>query len=261
MVGKYLRIWWITTRIASQIAFATRLGAIIFVLGKVLRFSLFLLFILVLISKTQAIAGYELWQIVFFFATFNLIDTVVQFFLREVYRFRSYVVSGDFDYFLIKPISPLFRSLFGGSDVLDISMLLVSVGFVFLSIVKIGNVSLAGVSIYILLILNAFLIATAFHIFVLAIGVLTTEVDNTLWLYRDVTQMGRLPVEIYREPISFVVTFIIPVGIMMTFPPKGLMGLLSIQSVAIALFIGFIALFISYKCWKSAISHYSSASS
>ena len=261
MVGKYLKIWWTMTRIASQIAFVSRFGAIIFILGKILRFAFFLLFLLLLISKTKVIVGYEIWQVILFFATFNLIDTVVQFFLREVYRFRSYVVSGDFDYFLIKPISPLFRSLFGGSDVLDISMLLISVGFVIMSIFKIGDISLSGVLVYLLLILNAFLIALTFHIFILVVGILTTEVDNTLWLYRDITQMGRLPIDIYKEPIRGILTFILPVGIMMTFPPKSLMGLLSIQSVMIALVVSTVLLYVSLKCWKFAISRYASASS
>jgi len=249
------------TRIASQIAFVSRFGAVIFIFGKILRFAFFLLFLLLLISKTKAIVGYEIWQVIFFFATFNLVDTLVQFFLREVYRFRSYVVSGDFDYFLIKPISPLFRSLFGGSDVLDIPMLLISVGFVIMSIFIIGDISLSGVLVYLLLILNAFLIAFIFHIFILVVGILTTEVDNTLWLYRDITQMGRLPIDIYKEPIRGVLTFILPVGIMMTFPPKSLMGLLSIQSIMIALLVSAVLLYVSLKCWKFALRHYTSAGS
>lgn len=261
MVGKYLKIWWGMTIIASQIGFASRFGAVMFIFGKVLRFAFFLLFLLLLVSKTKAIVGYEIWQVIFFFATFNLVDTVVQFFLREVYRFRSYVVSGDFDYFLVKPISPLFRSLFGGSDILDISMLVISVGFVIMSILRIGNISLAGVLIYILLVSNAFLIALSFHVFILVVGILTTEVDNTLWLYRDVTQMGRVPIDIYNESIRGILTFILPVGIMMTFPAKSFMGLLSIESVIISFLVSAVLLYISLKCWKFAISHYASASS
>lgn len=261
MAGKYLKIWWIMTKITSQIAFATRLGAVIFILGKVLRFGFFLLFLTLLISKTKAIVGYEIWQVILFFATFNLVDTVAQLFLREVYRFRYYVVSGDFDYFLVKPVSPLFRSLFGGSDVLDISMLVISVGFVIISILRIGNITVSGMLLYILLISNALTIALSLHIFILAVGILTTEVDNTLWLYRDITQMGRLPVDIYQEPIRGILTFIIPVGIMMTYPAKSLLGLLSMQSVIIAFLVSGILLYLSLKCWKFALSRYASASS
>lgn len=258
---KYFKIWLILTGIASQIAFQSRFGAGVFITGKILRFLFFFIFLLVISSKIKLISGYSLWQMIFFFITFNLIDTLAQFFLREVYRFRSYVVSGDFDYILTKPISPLFRSLFGGSDILDLSIIGLSIAFIAFSMEKIGGFSLFGIVLYTALILNAFLIALAFHIFVLSIGVLTTEVDNTIMLYRDITQMGRVPVDIYREPLQGILTFAIPVGIMMTFPAKALMGLLSPSSVMISFFIGILLAILSLWFWHLSLKHYSSASS
>jgi len=140
-IKKYLKVWFLLTINVSQIAFLSRFGAILFIFGKILRFSFFLIFLILLQAKTQSIAGYSLWQIIFFFATFNLVDTIPQFFWREVYRFRSYVISGNFDYFLTKPFSPLFRSLFGGSDILDIPMLFLSIILIVISATKIGDIS------------------------------------------------------------------------------------------------------------------------
>ena len=171
------------------------------------------------------------------------------------------MVSGEFDYFLSKPLSPLFRTLFGGSDILDLPMLFLSIAFVVVAALQMQTLSLVGVLLYLVLIANAFLIALGFHIMVVALGVLTTEIDNALWMYRDLTAMGRLPIDIYREPLRGILTFVIPVGIMVTFPSKALMGLLSTQSVAIALSIGVVLLYVSYKFWQYAIKHYSSASS
>jgi len=231
------------------------------VVGKFLRFAFFFFFLVIILSKTNTIAGYSFWQVIFFFATFNLVDIVAQLFLREVYRFRSYVVSGDFDYFLTKPLSPLFRTLLGGSDILDLPMLFLSTVFVVVAAVQMEAISLAGVLLYIVLVANAFLVALAFHIAVIALGVLTTEIDNALWMYRDLTAMGRLPIDVYREPLRWVLTFAIPVGVMITFPSKALMGLLSTQSVVIAILIGIILFYGSYMFWQYAIKHYSSASS
>lgn len=245
----------------TQIAFISRFGAIVFMLGKLIRFFSFLLFILLIITQTQAIAGYSFWQIILFFATYNFIDTAAQFFLREVYRFRTYVVRGFFDYILVKPVSPLFRSLFGGSDILDLSILVLSFLFIIFSAAKIDITSLGNILLYIFLIINALLIALALHILVLASGVVTTEVDNAIMLYRDLTSMGRLPVDIYQEPIRGIITFAIPVGIMMTFPAKALMGLLSIDFITISFLIGAILFVISVTLWKVSLKYYSSASS
>ena len=246
---------------AAQISIVSRFGAVIFILGKLLRFLFFFFFLYLLASKTKVVANYSLWQVVFFFLSFNLVDTFTQFFLREVYRFRYYVLSGNFDYILTKPISPLFRSLFGGCDVLDIPLLVISLGFIIISAGKIGNISIFPALLYCLLILNACLIALSFHIFVLSIGVMTTEVDNTIMLYRDLTQMGRVPIDIYQQPVRSVLTFAIPVGIMMTFPTKALLGLLSWQVVAISIIISAIFLSGSLFLWKYSLTRYTSASS
>lgn len=249
-----------TTR-AAQISFSSRFGALLFILGKLLRFIFFFLFLLLLASKTNTIAGYTIWQVAFFFLSFNLVDTLVQFFLREVYRFRYYVTSGNFDYILTKPISPLFRSLFGGNDILDIPEIFIVITFIIITVGKIGDINLFNILIYLFLIFNAFIIALSFHIFVLSIGVLTTEVDNTIMLYRDLTQMGRVPIDIYREPIRSILTFAIPVGVMMTFPSKALMGLLSWQFILISFLVSAVFLFGSIAFWRHSLNHYSSASS
>ena len=258
---KYLKIWWMMSARSTQIALSSRFSAVVFVIGKLLRFAFFFFFLVIVISKTNSIAGYSFWQIIFFFATFNLIDTAAQLFMREVYRFRSYVVSGEFDYFLSKPISPLFRTLLGGSDILDLPMLFLSTVLVIVAAVQMEAVSFVGVLLYLVLTINAFFIALSFHIMVVSLGILTTEIDNALWMYRDLTQMGRLPIDVYREPLRGILTFAIPVGIMMTFPSKALMGLLSIQSVVIAILIGVVLFYGSFKFWQYAIKHYASASS
>ncbi len=257
---RYIKLWWIYTLRTTQIALSSRIGMVIFTVGKLLRFLLYILFLFVLVSQTKTLAGYSLWEIIFFFATFNLIDTAAQFFLREVYRFRGHVVSGFFDTYLVKPISPLFKALFGGSDVLDILLLIVSVVLIGISS-KEFTISISQIGLYILLLMNAFVIALSFHIFVIALGILTTEVDNVLWMYRDLTQMGRVPVDIYHQPIRDIITFIIPVGIMMTFPAKAMLGLLTVNGVILSLVVGVFFLTASIYFWIFALKHYCSASS
>lgn len=245
----------------AQIAFASRLGVILFTIGKLLRFAFFLIFLLLIGSRTQEIGGYTLWEIIFFFATFNLIDLVPQMIFRSVYSFRNLIVSGDFDLFFIQPISSLFRALFGSSDILDFPMLILTIGFLLYSGAQLPFFSITGVILYLLLLINALIIATAFHICVLSVGVVSTEVDNTIMLYRDLTQMGRVPVSIYAAGVSFVLTFVIPIGIMMTFPVQALLGALSPQFVLYSLVFGIGFLCLSLFAWNRAIKHYSSASS
>lgn len=258
---KYIKLWYLYSIYSTQVGLQSRLGAVLFLLGKFIRFGVFFFFIYIISNRVKDVAGYSFWQMIFVFATFNLVDTSSQLFLREVYRFRSYVVSGSLDYFLIRPIIPIFRFLFGGADILDVPLLIVSIIFVIFSFLKLNNPDTSNIIIYIVLIFNSLLIALSFHIFVLAIGILTAEVDNALWLYRDLTQMGRIPTDLYTKPIQGIITFAIPIGIMITFPAKALFGILSLKFIFLAFLVGILFLITSYSSWKYAIKRYSSASS
>lgn len=258
---KYFLVWLKFAILGFQTQLALPSALFIFLLGKVLRFSVFTLFIIILVNKTKALAGYNLDQTIFFFLSFNLIDTVSQLLFREVYRFRQAVVLGNFDFYLIKPIHPLFRALMGGPDLIDFITLipLVLATIVFMNRLEINN--LLSIMIYILLLISGFIIALAFHILVLALAVITTEIDHAIMMYRDVVGMGRFPIDIYREPLRGFLTFIIPVGIMMSFPTKAILGLLSWQAIVYALIFSLIMLYLSFKVWDYSLKQYSSASS
>ncbi len=244
-----------------QTSLTSRTSAFLFLTGKLLRFVLFGVFLFALFAKTSRIADYSVLQAVIFYLTYNLIDTTAQLFFREVYRFRQQVVSGDFDLVLVKPSSPLFRALAGGADPLDLFMLIPYVGSLVYAVSRLGTIEISTVGLYVLLLINGFLIATGFHILVLALAVVTTEIDHAIMIYRDITSMARLPVDIYREPLRSLITFVVPVGVMMTFPAKALFGLLSPGFTAIALMVGILFFFVSVRVWRCALTKYASASS
>ncbi|HEX8965432.1 MAG TPA: ABC-2 family transporter protein [Patescibacteria group bacterium] len=258
---KYLKVWWLLTIKGTQIALSSRMGAILFLIGKLLRLSFFVSLIVLIAARTNVIAGYTLWQMIFFYLTFNVIDTLAQLLLREVYEFHYNITSGYFDNYIVKPVAPLFRALFGGSDILDVPIFLLLIIATIFAAFHIGHISFLGIILYFLLLINSMLIALAFHIGVLCLGILTTEIDNAIMFYRDLTQMGRMPIDIYKEPLRGLITFIVPVGIMMTFPVKALLGLLSWWIIILSLAIGIVLFLLSLWFWKYALRFYTSASS
>lgn len=257
---KYLIVWWTFAINSLQTQLMVRWAIGIFLFGKLLRFFIFAFFIWVLVSKTEVLAGYTLYQTFLFYLSFNLIDMLAQLFFREVYRFRPAVVNGTFDFYLIKPYNALFRALTSGPDLLDFITLFPLIGAV-IYLTGILEVAALNILIYALLILCGFLIATSFHILVLSLAILTTEIDHAVLLYRDITSMGRFPIDIYREPLRSFLTFAIPVGVMMSFPSQALLGLLSPLLVVYALFFSVVFFYISLLIWKFSLRHYCSASS
>lgn len=256
----YLKIWWAMNIRYFLPVLAHNWTFVVFLIGKIIRFVFFGAFIIFLLKSTKTLAGYNLNEALFFYLTFFLIDATSQFLFREVYRFRPYIISGSFDLILLKPMSPLFRVLMGGADAIDLITLppLIYLVFHFGSLL---SPSALNTAFYVLLVLNGLLLATAFHIAALALGIITLEIDNTVMIFRDLESLARFPIDIYRQPLQGILTYLVPIGLMITIPAKALMGLISLQGVLASLGLGVIAVFISLKFWNFALTKYTSASS
>lgn len=256
----YIRIWLMMSKNSFLVYLANKKLVALFFLGKILRFGFFTAFLFFLVSGAESLAGYDTTRTILFFLTFNVVDILGQFLYREVYRFRPLVVSGDLDLILVKPMNALFRVLMGGADVID----LVTIPPLLLAVYFVGRVlepTSFQVALYILLIINALFISTAFHIAVLALGIITLEIDHTIMIYRDVVNLGRLPVDIYKQPLRGILTYLIPVGIMITLPAKSLMQIISPWGIVASFTLGITVLFLSMKFWRVALKQYTSASS
>lgn len=237
-----------------------KLALSVFLIGKVFRFIFFFGFLYFLLLGTKTLSGYSANQVIFFFLTFSLIDVISQFLFREVYRFRPMIINGDFDLVLVKPLNALFRVLMGGADIID----LVTIPPLVVLVIYFGSLlhpSVLSTLYYVLLLANGFLIVTAFHIIILSFSIVTLEVDHTIMIYRDLTSLGRLPIDIYKQPLQGFLTYLVPVGIMISLPAKAIMGMVGPLGILSAFFVGIVAIFISLRFWNYALTKYSSASS
>jgi len=255
---QYFEIFYLLSSYSITIATQSKASTILFFVAKMIRFAMFFFFIYYLVSNTKTLKSYSVDEALIFFMTFNIIDSLSQAMFREVYRFRQMVVSGELNSVLVKPYPILLRVLIGGVDPMD---LLISVGYMILAgymIHATGAVSVFSGLVYIGLILNSLVLATAFHIAVLGFAIMTTDVDHSILIYRDLTSAGRFPLEIYREPLRSFLTFVVPVGIMMSYPSQALFGTLSLLHGAGGIAISIVTMLFSLYFWQYSLRKYQS---
>jgi len=260
---KYLKVWLKWAQASFIIVLGTyKFSSFLFLLGKIIRFLFFLLTILIFVGKAKALADYTLNQAILFFLVFNLVDILSQFLFRGLYWFRQRLISGQFDYALLKPLNPLFEVLFSHPDPLDLItlffLIILTIIFLFRNSL-IAN--LFSAFLFFSLLTNALILSFSLHLLVAAFGMITLEIDHLIWIYRDLTQMARIPVDLYAPLIRGFLTFIIPITIMITFPAKALVGLLSWQGVILSFIAGILFLFGSLKFWQYALKNYASVGS
>lgn len=259
---KYWKVWILTAQNTLQQAFINRWSNALFFLGKVMRFGFSMLFLFIIRQHVTQFAGYTTDQLIIFFLTYQFVDLLAQVVYRGVYVFSNYIRTGDFDFVLAQPINPLFRMLTNQPDINDtlflIPTLIISL---YIALHLQVSITLASFIWFLVLLCNSFLIVTAFHILILCAGILITQVEGILWLYRDLSRLGQFPVSIYVEPLRFALFFLVPIGVMVTIPAEYLLGVIPAYSAAIAVAIGVIFFILSLRVWKYSIRYYSSASS
>lgn len=259
-IQTYWIVWSKIAQYGIAFTFINRGTITLLLAGKAVRFGMLLFFLLLIEKNIPNFAGYTTDQVLIFFLTYQFLDTVTQIFYRGVYRFSWQVRSGELDFYLSKPISPLFRILTGEPDILDMIFLVpTTILSIWIAMHLHLTFTLGAFLLYAVLVVNGFLIATGIHILVICLGILTTEVDNAIMLYRDINTLARFPVNIYKEPFRTLLFFIVPVGFMNTIPAQVLLHLQPSYAVPIAFAagIGFFAL--SLGIWKISLKKYTSA--
>ena len=256
----YIKIWFVYLKNSLMGWLINRTVLLIFLFGKLVRYVAYFGFLYFLLNGSGGIMEYNQNETFLFTATFVLVDVLSQFLFRNVYSFKQLITTGDFDLVLVKPVNALFRSLMGNPDPIDLVTIPPIFLIVIYLIVQLSPPTL-NIVYYIFLILNGLLISAAFHIFVLGLGIITTEVDNTIMAYRDISSMARFPIDIYGKNIGAVLTYLIPIGVMITIPVKSLIGDLNLYTVLLSIVFGGFLFFISLKFWNFALKKYTSASS
>ncbi len=259
----YLRVWLKLTsqQFQSQISNA-RGAALLFIFGKLFRLGTAFLLVYLVVGRAQLISGYRLEEAILILALFNFFSTLTQLFMRGIYIFRQKVVDGTFDFYLINPLSELFYSLFSYTDPMDLLLIIPYGGIVVWAWLGAGYpitvLALLGLAIALAI---AFVMAVAWHILIMGIGIRYLEVDNTIMLYRDLERLGAMPVSIYGPSGAAILTYLFPFGLMATVPADLIFGLFNPLGLLLFAAIALVLLQLSLLYWRRSLRTYSSASS
>jgi len=87
------------------------------------------------------------------------------------------------------------------------------------------------------------------------------KVDNLTYFFQSIFDAARWPSSIFKGPLAFVFTFIVPLALMTTFPAEAMLGRLPIRALVAAVVGSVVFAFIARRVWLRSIGHYTSASS
>lgn len=257
-----LAAWLVLARNGLERQLLTRSSALLFVVGKLFNLVFSIVIIASIFRTVPVIAGYTIREALVFLLVYQLVDSTSQSLFRAVYMFRPALTRGDFDLDLLRPLPSFFRPLLAFPDFLDFPPILVTVfalGFVTWHY----HISVTPVSLMLFgfMFCNSLLLAFAFHLLTAAFAILTMEVDNVIWIYRNLTRAGRVPLEVYPTHFRLFLTIVVPIFILTNVPAKVFLGLLDFGILLVIGLLTGLAVYLALRFWFWALGRYTSAGS
>jgi ABC-2 type transport system permease protein len=87
------------------------------------------------------------------------------------------------------------------------------------------------------------------------------RVDNITELFYGFYEAGRFPITVYRGWVRGLLTFVVPIAFITTFPASALLGRSDSSDLAWGIGLAVFMFLAATRFWNFALRHYSSASS
>lgn len=245
-------------RMAYRVDFFIDLAANLFALGVQLSI------LTVIFAKVDALKGWTFEQVLFIYGfallplgLFNIVSI-------NLYRFsEKYIVEGNFDRVLLRPISPLAQVLCESFNVSGLNELLLGSGIMIYAGIQL-ELSFGVIDGFALLMLAI----TASLIY---IGVFLGLTSVSFWhedrmglappVY-NVIRFSRYPITIYSPLVRFFLTFVLPFAWVAFYPATYFIGSGEFQRVALFTpLVGFAVFALAYFIWSRGLRQYASTGS
>ncbi|KAA3606811.1 MAG: ABC transporter permease [Planctomycetota bacterium] len=211
----------------------------------------------------EGLAGWtyqESLLVVGFFITLQgLMEAFIDPNLRSVVQ---HVRKGTLDFILLKPMDAQLQVSIHQSAPAKFPHVLAGLLLIVATAVRLPRAPSPGAWLLAGLILAASVVLLhAIYTLIVCLSFWFVRVDNLSHLLLGFLDTSRWPVNMYRGAIRFFLTFILPLGVMTTYPALALRGLLQPSGAATVAAVALGFLWLSRRVWLLAVARYASASS
>ncbi len=214
-------------------------------------------------EHTDKIGDWTWPEVLMVVALFTLFSGVMGALLRpNVGAVLDQIRDGTFDFVLTKPVNPQFIASLRNLVVWRLTDVVIGLALIVYALAQLHIVpSIVQIVLFVLMLLSGAAIVYSLWLSMVSLAFWFVRLDNFTELFNGFYEAGRYPVSIYRGAVRVLLTFIVPIAFVTTFPASALLGRLD-RSTAITGFALAIGLFIlSNRFWTFALKHYASASS
>jgi len=180
----------------------------------------------------------------------------------NVTRMVEHVQQGTLDFVLLKPANSQFLATVTACSILKFADVCVGFAMIATGLYRLGHwPTFYEALTFFVLLPSGVVMVYSLWLLLVTLAFWFVRVDNFAEIFWTFYEAGRFPVYVYRGPLRFVLTFIVPIAFLTTFPAATLLGQLSRSYIIGAVIMATSLFYVSARFWRYAIRFYSSASS
>ncbi len=260
---RYARLFWVSLRASLATAMQYRVEFVIDGLLSLWGIAWTFLPLWVLFGKRASVAGWSFPEALVVLGWFTMLRGLLDGAINpSLTTIVESIRTGTLDFTLIKPADAQFLMSTAKFEPWKSVDVFVALGLVFWAFRQLGrapdpgDAAVAGV-----LLLTAALVMYSIWILVVCAAFFVVRLDNLSYLFNSIFDAARWPLQVFRGVWKLIFTFVIPLGLMTTYPAMAILGRLHARTAlfAVAGALGFAL--VARFAWTRAIGHYTSASS
>jgi ABC-2 type transport system permease protein len=260
---RYLRLYLTFLRFSFSKALEFRVDFTFRILMDVVYYLVNILFFKVIFLHTPLIEGWSESQMMIFVASYLLVDGLaMSVFSNNMWWMPYFINRGELDYYLIRPVSPLFFLSCREFSANSFVNLLIAIGFFVYTLMGYqGPYSFGDVLLLIGLLINGTLIYYCLQVLAILPVFWTQSARGFMDLFYAMGNAMERPDKIYKGTLRMMFTVILPFGLIASFPARlfiegfDWITFLHLSTVTFTLWAVMLSL------WQRGLRIYSSASS
>ncbi len=260
---RYVRLYAYFLRFSMSKAMEFRVDFFFRILMDSVFYLISLGFFGILFQHTSALAGWNLDQVLIFISSLFFLDAVHMTLVANNYwAFPDLVNQGKLDYYLIRPVAPLFFLTLREFAANSFLNLFIAIGILAWSFVRYpGELGMGPIALHVVLLLVGVYLHTLLYLIFLIPVFWLQHAEGSRSLFFGIELLAERPHRIYQGALKRLLLSVIPFAVLISLPTyllfegATLTGLGHIALVTAGLTVA------TYLFWRIGLRAYSSASS
>jgi ABC-2 type transport system permease protein len=216
----------------------------------------------IIFSNTGTLGGWSQAEAIALLGTFQMATGILWTFIEpNVAWFRNQVTDGLLDDTLLKPVPSIFLASLGTCAPLWLAHVVTGLAVLVFGTLQFEHApDITSLLAWLVLFGSGMVIVWASRVFLASLAFWAPSFQPEV-LYKAMWEFGRYPVSVYRHPIRFALTWVLPVAAIATIPTRALAEGGSLATIGATLLVALISVVTLLKVWHAGLRRYTSATS